>query len=121
MGFRFRAILILAIVLLSSAAALLRAQKKGEDPNVRTVEGLVSDEAGNHLGDAVVQLKNTKTLQVRSFHTQSDGQYRFQGLSTNVDYELKAIHGQASSRSRTLSSFDSRKRAIIDLRIESKK
>ena len=37
-----------------------------------------------------MQLKNTKTFQIRSFITQEHGSYYFHGLSPDVDYELKA-------------------------------
>jgi hypothetical protein len=70
---------------------------------------------------AVVQLKDTKTKQVRSFYTQAKGDYYFHELSTDVDYELTATFQGASSKTRTLSVFDSRKEAIINLKLEAKK
>ena len=70
---------------------------------------------------AVVQLKNTKTMQVRSFITKADGVYQFQGLSTTIDYELKADSKGMTSGPRTLSTFDNRQRAIMHLRLENKK
>jgi hypothetical protein len=70
---------------------------------------------------AVVQLKNTKSLQVRSFITKEDGTYYFHGLSPDIEYELKADFGGASSGTKTLSPFDSRKEAIINLKLNPKK
>jgi hypothetical protein len=70
---------------------------------------------------AVVYLKNTKTLQIRSFFTQKDGSYYFHDLSPDIDYELKAEFSGASSGTHTLSSFDSRKLATINLKLNSKK
>jgi len=95
--------------------------KKGDDPNVRAVTGTIRmvDEA--LVDGAVVQLKNVKTMQVRSFITKADGVYQFQGLSTNVDYELKAESKGMVSPARTLSTFDDRKRAIMHLKLENKK
>ena len=75
----------------------------------------------NPLVGAVVQLKNSKTLQVRSFITQENGVYQFHGLDPNVDYLLKADYEGASSPWKTLSSFDSRKQATMNLKIASKK
>jgi len=72
------------------------------------------------VNGAVVQLKNTKTLQIRSFITQQDGSYYFNGLSTDVDYELKADYQGLSSSTKTLSSFDSRKEAILNLKLNKK-
>jgi hypothetical protein len=73
------------------------------------------------VGEAIVQLKNTKTLQVRSFITRRDGTYYFHGLSTNIDYELKAEYDGSESSVKTLSVFDSRKKAVINLKLEAKK
>jgi hypothetical protein len=95
--------------------------KKNDDPNVRAVTGTIRLVDDTLVDGAVVQLKNTKTMQVRSFITKADGVYQFQGLSTNVDYELKAESKGMVSPSRTLSTFDDRKRAIMHLKLENKK
>jgi len=97
------------------------AEKKKEDANVRTVQGVVTDEHGDAVNGAVVQLKNTKSLQIRSFITQDKGAYYFHGLSTDVDYELRADYQGASCGPKTLSSFDSRKQAVMNLKLEPKK
>jgi hypothetical protein len=65
-------------------------------------------------------LKNTKTLQIRSFITRDSGAYYFHGLNTDVDYELRADFDGASSKTRTLSSFDTRKEPVVNLKLESK-
>lgn len=95
--------------------------KKGDDPNVRAVTGTIRMVDDSLVEGAVVQLKNTKTMQVRSFITKADGIFQFQGLSTNVDYELKAEAKSMVSPARTLSTFDDRKRAIMHLKLENKK
>jgi hypothetical protein len=70
---------------------------------------------------AVVYLKNTKTLAVRSYITEPDGSYRFPALAPNVDYEIFAEFEGAHSDTKTLSAFDSRKQANITLHIHSGK
>ena len=95
--------------------------KKNDDPNVRGVTGTIRMADDTLVEGAVVQLKNTKTMQIRSFITKADGVYQFQGLSTNVDYELKAEAKGMISPARTLSTFDDRKRAIMHLKLENKK
>jgi len=92
-------------------------KKKDDDAGKRSVQGIVTDSADKAINGAVVQLKNTKTLQVISFITQKDGAYRFHGLNPDVDYVLKADHDGASSSNKTLSSFDSRAKAVINLKI----
>ncbi|MEZ5400322.1 MAG: carboxypeptidase-like regulatory domain-containing protein [Bryobacteraceae bacterium] len=92
--------------------------KKGEDENTRSVIGVVRNDRDDAVEGAIVQLKDTKSLRVRSFITKSDGRYQFHGLSTNVDYELRAKHRNQESPDKTLSVFDSRKEAVINLKLE---
>jgi hypothetical protein len=108
-------VLLLAMV---PAAASLFAQKKNEDANSRSVQGSVSDTDGNTVTGAVVQLKNTKSLQIRSFITKEQGQYYFNSLSPDVDYELRAMYNGQASPTKTLSSFDGRKQAILNLKLD---
>jgi len=106
-------------MLIVSPCAVAQKGKEKEDPNVRSVQGAVYDQRDIPVEGAIVKLKNTKSLQVRSFITQQDGTYYFHGLSTNVDYELKAEHQGQASPTKTLSIFDSRKKAVINLKLES--
>ncbi|MGH9658731.1 MAG: carboxypeptidase-like regulatory domain-containing protein, partial [Bryobacteraceae bacterium] len=80
----------------------------------------VTDASDSAVEGAVVQLKNAKTLQVRSFITREQGAFYFHGLDPNVDYSLKAEFKGASSPVRTLSTFDSRKQPVINLKLETK-
>ena len=112
--------LLAAVALLVCAASAFAASKKGEDQNVRSVQGTVTDASDNAIDGAVVQLKNTKTLQIRSFIAKEHGAYYFHGLSPDVDYELKAEYQGQSSPNKTLSSFDSRKQAVINLTLSKK-
>ena len=110
-----------AVALLLCAAGAWAQGKKNEDKNTRSVQGAVTTAADAAVDGAVVQLKNTKSLQVRSFITQKEGTYTFLGLSKDVDYELKADFHGGSSPVRTLSVYDTRKKAIINLKVEPKK
>jgi len=116
----FLVALLIVSLSLVSASALQSGKQKG-DPKVRSVDGAVEDTSGRPVEGAVVQLKNARTLQVRSFISQRDGTYYFHGLSTDVDYELKAEYQGSASSPRTLSVFDSRKNPRINLRLEPKK
>jgi hypothetical protein len=82
---------------------------------------MVQSPEGAGVKQAVVYLKNTKTLQVNSFITKDDGTYSFHELNPDIDYELKAEANGLSSPARTLSSFDTRKEAVIDLKLVNKK
>lgn len=99
--------------------AAAQDRKLSQDANSRTLQGVVSDVAGKPVSGAVVQLKDTKTLAIRSFVTHEDGQYHFAGLSTNQDYQVKAeAPGGKSSPTKTLSLYDGRKAATIDLKLK---
>jgi hypothetical protein len=113
-----RTVAWLAVVaLLVVAGRELRAQQKNDDSGTRAVQGVVTDSAGTPLAKAVVQLKDTKTLQIRSFVTDTEGNYHFAGLSTDVEYQLKADHDGASSGWKTLSIFNSKKVATMNLKL----
>ncbi len=119
-GLRCRVVLIGAMALLVCTAGAFAASKKGEDQNVRSVQGTVTDASENAIDGAVVQLKNTKNLQIRSFIAKEHGAYYFHGLSPDVDYELKADYQGQTSPTKTLSAFDSRKQAVINLKLNKK-
>jgi len=110
-------------------AALLAALLAGwparsaakDKEQVRSVSGIVQDKSDSPLGDAVVYLKNTKTLAVKTYITDKEGGYRFHALSPNVDYELYAEYNRQRSATKTVSAFDSRSQVIINLRIDVKK
>jgi len=112
--------LAIIVVLMAASTPVASAQRKqAQDQNVRSVQGVVEDPQGNLVEGAVVQLKNTKSLQVRSFITQREGNFYFHGLSPDVDYELKAEYKDLASPVRRLSVFDSRKKAVVNLRLAS--
>ncbi len=113
--------LVLLALVAIPAASQWKKDKDKQDPSARSLQGFVLDEQEKPAKMAVVQLKNTKTLQVRSYITQEDGRYRFHGLSTNIDYELQAERGDLVSAVRRLSVFDTRAKAVINLKLEPKK
>ena len=112
-----RSIKLIALVLVAFLLSIGSIAGSEKNSSTRTVQGVVTNASDQPVGKAIVQLKDTKTLQVRSFITQPDGRYHFAGLSDNVDYELKAEHNGAESDSKTLSVFDSRKTAVINLKL----
>jgi len=115
---KFLTALVAAVALAGIMGLPAQAQKKDtEDRQTRSVQGIVTDNGDAPLEGAVVQLKDTKTLQIRSFITKQNGTYHFHSLNPDVDYELKADHQGASSGSKTLSSFDSRKAAVVNLKV----
>ena len=104
--------------IIMAAPAFAQKKDKEDKSNQRSVTGVVLDKGDNPIEGAVVQLKDLKTLQIRSFITKANGEYHFYSLSTDTDYELKADSQGKSSNTRTLSSFDSRKQASMNLKID---
>jgi len=97
------------------------AQDKKHEAQLRTVRGVVTDKSDNPLSGSVVFLKNMRTNSVRSSYTDDTGSYRFSGLDPNADYELHAEKDNAKSTTRTVSSFDSRKDIVLNLKVDKKK
>ena len=110
---------VLLTIFLLCASATFAQKKKAE--NTRSVQCTVTVADDSPVNGAVVQLKNTKTLQIRSFITKDDGTYHFYDLSPDIDYELKADYQGASSSTKTLSSFDSQKQSTLNLKLNPKK
>ena len=109
---------VAAMALLATAAA---AQDKKHEAQLRTVRGVVTDKSDNLLNGSVVFSKNMRTNSVRSSYTDDTGSYRFSGLDPNADYELHAEKENEKSTTRTVSSFDSRKDIVLNLKIDKKK
>lgn len=115
------AAVLAAVVLLSSLQAQESKKEKRQAATERTLEGTVSDPDGKFIDGAVVQLKDMRTLQVRSFYTQKNGAYHFSGLKLDIDYEVRAAYNDFSTPWKRLSIFDSRKTPVINLKLEKTK
>lgn len=115
MGRRFFA----SIVVVAALATLAFGQGKSKKaPAERSVSGVVTNTDGSTIPSAIVQLKDLKTLQVRSFITKEKGEYYFNGLSTDNDYELHAEWNGKASNTRRISSFDSHPTLVINLQLK---
>jgi Carboxypeptidase regulatory-like domain len=97
------------------------AQDSKKETQLRTLRGVVTDKSENPLPNSVVFLKNLRTNAVRSNFADTEGNYRFSGLDPNADYEVHAEFEGAKSSVRNVSSLDSRKEMVINLKIERKK
>jgi hypothetical protein len=119
---RFKVLRTAAVLFLLFLTSFARAQEtrkeKREAASERTVQGTVADPDGKFINGAVVQLKDGRSLQVRSFITQQNGEYHFSNLKVDNDYQLKADFNGMTSGWKTLSVFDSRKVPVINLKLE---
>ncbi len=90
-------------------------------PTMRSIEGTVRDLHGAPVPGAVVLLKDLKSLQVRSFIAQNDGKYHFYGLSTDINYQVRAESPEMTSSVKSVSVFDSHRRITVNLKLKKKK
>jgi hypothetical protein len=84
----------------------------------RTVQGKVLDKSDAPLRGAVVYLKDDHTLSVMSKITDAQGMYRFGQLSQNTDYELWAESNGKKSKTKNISSFESRNSFNFNLKVD---
>lgn len=108
------------MAVLTLAAAVFAQQTKKEKKlaaTERIVQGTVTDAEGKLIDGAVVQLKDARTLEVRSFITQK-GSYHFAGLKVDNDYQLEARFSGKTSGWKTLSVFDTRKEPVMNLKLD---
>jgi hypothetical protein len=116
----------LLIAMLSIATVTTTAQDKDKEAakheaSLKSVRGLVTDKAESPIAAGVVFLKNMRSNAIRSYISDDAGNYRFSGLDPNVDYEIHAEKDGAKSQTRTISSFDSKREIVLNLKIEKKK
>jgi hypothetical protein len=119
------AVVFLLIATLSMAVTAAPQDKDKEaakhEASLKSVRGLVTDKAESPIPASVVFLKNNRSNAIRSYIADDAGNYRFSGLDPNVDYEIHAEKDGAKSQTRTISSFDSKKEIILNLKIDKKK
>jgi len=96
-------------------------QRKGSESQLRSLLGQVMGHKDSALPEAIVYLKNTKSLAVRTFIADKNGEYQFNALAPNIDYEIFAEYDGKKSDVKTLSAFDNRNKAYINLHIDTPK
>ena len=114
----FRKLAVILLTFLMATALYGQYTRKEKKITERTVNGVVLDAMGAPVAGAVVQLKNMKTLAVRSFITREKGDFVFNSLSMDVDWEFKAEFSGQSSAPRTVSTFDSHPTLNLTLQLK---
>ena|ERR1700722_6716418 len=95
--------------------------KTVKESNTRLIDGTVKDASDNPVGNAIVQLKNTKTSNIVDFATKDDGKFVFRDLPMDITYELLAKHGNFTTPVKKVSVYDTRKHVIVNFQVTSTK
>ena len=112
-------LLVLGAVPAGSRGALFApAAAWGQNMGERTVSGAVLNESSQPVTGATVFLKNLKTKAIRSYTSTADGHFHFAQIDMSVDYDLWAEKDGKKSATKTVSSWDTRKEFISDLKLK---
>lgn len=88
-------------------------------PAQRTVLGTVVNGSGQPIDKAVVYLQDQKTQVIRSYVTVNGGQFHFNQLSPDTDYQVWAQVNKNSSKRKFISMFNSHVKFSYKLKIKS--
>jgi hypothetical protein len=109
------------VVAITVAAALLGAlpahAQQMPNPSLRSLSGRVTDTGHEPIRGAIVELRNSNTLEVITYITDESGRYNFKRLDGNVDYEVWVIFRAQPSATRSISKFDSHLVKVINFTV----
>ena len=77
-------------------------------PKLRTIEGVVCRDNGQPVQGAVVYLQDSKSLAVKSYLSDAQGQFHFRRLSMSADFDLWAELNGKRSKTKSVSQFNSK-------------
>jgi Carboxypeptidase regulatory-like domain len=95
-------------------ATVAQAQNFGE----RTVTGTVFGPKSNPVSGAIVFLQNQKSKTIRSYTSDNEGHFNFAQVDMTQDFDLWAEKGSLKSAVRVVSSWDSRKDWVGELKLK---
>jgi len=112
--------LAVALIIAFAFSAFAQEDKKSkkEAATLRTLQGTVYDKDDKPVVGAVVQLKDMRTLQMRSYISKENGEYHFSSLKIDDDYEVEAKNNSLTSGTKKISIFDNRKIVIQNLKAD---
>ena len=99
---------------LSFGPAAAEAQNFGE----RSVTGSVLDQNSALVQGATVFLRDLKSKSIRSYTTAANGHFRFAQVSMTEDHEIWAEKDGKKSAVKNISSWDTRKDFVTDLKLK---
>jgi len=108
----------LALCIAVALCAQDEKKSKHEEATLRSVQGTVFDADDKPVVGAIVQLKDDRTLQMRSYISKANGEYHFSSLKVDDDYEVEARNNHLTSGPKKISVFDNRKLVIQNLKAD---
>jgi hypothetical protein len=102
----------------TAAFVALPAIGVAQQAPARVVQGKVQLGDGTPVKGAIVYLKNAKTLEVRTYISTDDGNFRFGQLNSDASYTVWAEYQGRKSKEKGVSSFDNKKIVDLTLKIE---
>jgi len=101
----------------SSNGLMAPSSAQAQSTNTRVVSGAVLD-GDEPVTGATVFLKNQKSKSIRSYSSAEKGHFYFAQVTMVDDYDLWAEKGGKKSAVKTVSSWDSRKEFVSDLKLK---
>jgi len=93
---------------------MVQAQNLGQ----RVVEGSVVNASSAPVSGATIFLKNLKSKSIRSYTSEADGKFHFAQVNMVEDYDLWAEKDGKKSAVKTVSSWDTRKEFVSELKLK---
>jgi hypothetical protein len=91
---------------------------QAQNLGMRVVSGYVVDPSSAPAAGATVFLKDLKSKNIRSYTSDADGKYRFTQVNMAEDHELWAEKDGKKSATKTVSSWDTRKEFVQELKLK---
>jgi len=91
---------------------------EAQNLGMRVVSGLVVDANSVPVAGVTVFLKDLKSKNIRSFTSDAKGNYRFTQVNMAQDHELWAEKDGKKSPVKTVSSWDTRKEFVQELKLK---
>ncbi len=94
------------------------AEAQAQNFGMRVVRGSVLDANAAPSAGATVFLKDLKTKSIRSYTSAEDGKFQFTQVDMSEDHELWAEKDGKKSATKTISSWDTRKDFVCELKLK---
>ncbi len=112
------AALLLALAGTGAPIPFVAAPSAHAQNAAKIIQGKVYDAGSTPVTGAIVYLQDSRTNVIKTFISTSDGSYRFGQLPADTDYKIWAQYKGGKSKSKAISSFDTKLQVTIDFHID---